>query len=382
MIGGSSCFAFVSTDEANQKSSFIISNYATFANGVDAVVQINTDRNKYADSHTDWDMVRENSTDNISDTLWDKLKDSIIGERKISDAKILPVPDPTLPESMRYGIDYRPRQTMIKDRYEAKRNLVGILNSITLNRTFTDVSDTDSDLVKRVDEPSNYSYTVQSYGSLQTLIDERLVGSRVLVKYDETHNNIWTIYRMYGVGKFVLEDWQEYDIFNYIEYADLYANPNIPKYGVLTTVKNLQELAAVQASVGDIVKVSNDDGWFLYQYNDTKAWELVGKQNGLIKFNAALYSNDLVSDTGVFIDLNGSPYWNSQKYYELGQVVKYEDGEEMKFYKCTDAHTSNDAFDTNESIKWLEIKNESLYDYLKKEGNYILDFIFDYFGRA
>ena len=54
----------------------------------------------------------------------------------------------------------------------------------------------------------------------------------------------------------------------------------------------------------------------------------------------------------------------------------------MKFYKCTDAHTSNDAFDTNESIKWLEIKNESLYDYLKKEGNYILDFIFDYFGRA
>ena len=263
MIGGSSCFAFVSTDEANQKSSFIISNYATFANGVDAVVQINTDRNKYADSHTDWDMVRENSTDNISDTLWDKLKDSIIGERKISDAKILPVPDPTLPESMKYGIDYRPRQTMIKDKYEAKRNLVGILNSITLNRTFTDVSDTDSDLVKRVDEPSNYSYTVQSYGSLQTLIDERLVGSRVLVKYDETHNNIWTIYRMYGVGKFVLEDWQEYDIFNYIEYADLYANPNIPKYGVLTTVKNLQELAAVQASVGDIVKVSNDDGWFL-----------------------------------------------------------------------------------------------------------------------
>ena len=382
MIGGSSCFAFVSTDEANQKSSFIISNYATFANGIDAVVQINTDRNKYADSHTDWDMVRENSTDNISDTLWDKLKDSIIGERKISDAKILPVPDPTLPESMRYGIDYRPRQTMIKDKYEAKRNLVGILNSITLNRTFTDVSDTDSDLVKRVDEPSNYSYTVQSYGSLQTLIDERLVGSRVLVKYDETHNNIWTIYRMYGVGKFVLEDWQEYDIFNYIEYADLYANPNIPKYGVLTTVKNLQELAAVQASVGDIVKVSNDDGWFLYQYNDTKAWELVGKQNGLIKFNAALYSNDLVSDTGVFIDLNGSPYWNSQKYYELGQVVKYEDGEEMKFYKCTAAHTSNDAFDTNESIKWLEIKNESLYDYLKKEGNYILDFIFDYFGRA
>ena len=42
----------------------------------------------------------------------------------------------------------------------------------------------------------------------------------------------------------------------------------------------------------------------------------------------------------------------------------------------------HDAFDTNESIKWLEIKNESLYDYLKKEGNYILNFIFDYFGRA
>lgn len=382
MIGGSSCFAFVSTDEANQKSSFIISNYATFANGVDIVVQINTDRNKYADSHTDWDMVRENSSDNISSVLWDKLKDSIIGERKISDDKILPVPDPTLPESMRYGIDYRPRQTMIKDKYEAKRNLVGILNSITLNRTFTDVSDTDSELVTRVDEPANYSYTVQNYSNLQTLIDERLVGTRVLVKYDETHNNIWAIYRMYGVGKFVLEDWQEYDIFNYIEYADLYANPNIPKYGVLTTVKNIQELSAVQASVGDIVKVSSDDGWFLYQYNDTKAWELVGKQNGLIKFNAALYSNDLVSDTGVFIDLNGSPYWNSQKYYELGQVVKYEDGEEMKFYKCTAAHTSNDAFDTNESIKWLEIKNESLYDYLKKEGNYILNFIFDYFGRA
>lgn len=381
MFGGSSCFAFVGTDTAKRQSSFIISNYATFANGVDIVVQINTDRNKNADSHTDWDIVREYSTDNISDSLWDKLKDSILGERRISDSKILPVPDPTLPDTMKYGIEYRPRQSMIKDRYEAKRNLVDILNSITLNRTFTGISDTDSDFVKKEDEPTNYSYTVQSYSALLAIIDERMVGTRILVQYDENHNNIWAIYRMIAVGSFVLEDWCKYDVKDYIEYADLYANSYIPKYGVLTTVKNIQELSAVKATVGDIVKVSNDDGWVLYQYNDSKTWELVGKQNGLIRFTSALYDDDNASNETLYIDLSDTPYWNGGKYYELGQLAKVEDADgNPRYYRCMAAHTANSTFDQNEQIKWLEIYSETLYDYLKKQNGYILGFIFDYFG--
>ena len=380
---GSMVFAYA--DMTDTSSSFIISNYSAAINGMDAVVQINLDLNKSSDSHSDWDMVREKTTDSIPEKLWKQLIESLIGERE-TEMGTLVLPDPNLPDSMKYGIQIRPRQSMIMNSYEALRNLVNILNGITLNRTLATATDVDSDLVSYVDEPDKEYYDVKAeveqYANLRQITDERYIGECILVKYDENYENIWTIYRMRSIGDFVLTDWQEYNISKFIGYADLYSSDNISKMGIIATVENINDLYELDAKDGDIAKLITDGKWILYMKNG-KVWEMVGKQDALLKFTDALYSyKDYENDTRMFINLSNSPYWHPNTEYSQGYVVKYIANDEEHYYRCSMTHTSDESFDLMEQKNWVEIYNETVYDYKKNEASKCLTRIFDYFAEG
>ena len=92
-------------------------------------LQINLSRNLNPDgiSHTAWKLMREgDSNSTVPDHLTDKLIDSLCGEN----AEASPVPDPKLSEVEKYGIGFRPRQTMFKDIKGARRVMVSVLNRI------------------------------------------------------------------------------------------------------------------------------------------------------------------------------------------------------------------------------------------------------------
>ena len=81
-------------------------------------------------SHTAWKLMREGDSKSIvPEHLSDKLIDSLCGEN----AEASPVPDPTLSEVEKYGISFRPRQTMFKDIQSARRIMVSVLNRILAN---------------------------------------------------------------------------------------------------------------------------------------------------------------------------------------------------------------------------------------------------------
>lgn len=380
---GAMIFAYA--DYTATSSSFIISNYAAAVNGVDAVVQINFDLNKSSDSHSDWDMVREKTTDAVPEKLWNQLRESLIGERE-TEMGTLVLPDPTLPTSMKYGIQIRPRQSMIVDNYEALRNLVDIMNGITLNRTLTTAVDVDSDLLDNIDEPDKAYYDVrlevEQYSNLRTITDENLIGHCIFVKYDENYDNIWTIYRMRGIGDFVLTDWQEYNISKFYELADLYSSDSIAKMGIIATVYSINDMYELAANDGDIVKLITDGKWILYMKKG-KIWEMVAKQDALLKFTDALYSyKDYENDETVFIDLSNSPYWLPNHEYSHGFVVKTIEDETMHYYRCVLTHTSEESFDVSEKQKWVELFNETVYDYKKNEASICLTKILEYFAEG
>ena len=77
--------------------------------------------------HTEWLLLQEGSSTSIPNSLLEKkLFDSLLGHDSLGN----PVPDPTLSERQRYGIQIRPRQSMFKDRLSALRNLVEFSNQV------------------------------------------------------------------------------------------------------------------------------------------------------------------------------------------------------------------------------------------------------------
>ena len=93
------------------------------------VIQINVSRNTTSDGikHTAWKLVRENDNNSIiPDHISEKLIDSLCGENAIGQQ----VPDSTLSEVEKYGISFRPRQTLFNDLKAARRAFRIVVNEI------------------------------------------------------------------------------------------------------------------------------------------------------------------------------------------------------------------------------------------------------------
>ena len=129
---GLSMISYVSED------SFLLWNLSNIRQD-ETHLQINLSRNSNPEgiSHSAWKLMREgDNNSDIPNEISDKLIDSLCGENAIAQ----PVPDPKLSDIEKYGIGYRPRQTMFRDVKNARRILVSKLNDILagtrLNTTF------------------------------------------------------------------------------------------------------------------------------------------------------------------------------------------------------------------------------------------------------
>lgn len=123
---GVSMISFVSSD------SFVLSNIAEVLREDDNIIQINFSRNLNPDGikHTAWKLMREGDNNSvIPDYLTQKLIDSLAGVNAVGQD----VPDTTLSEVDRYGIQFRPRQTMFKNIYEARRTFAAALNNVLVD---------------------------------------------------------------------------------------------------------------------------------------------------------------------------------------------------------------------------------------------------------
>lgn len=127
--------------------------------------------------HTQWSLYRDGDPSvTISSQYWDKMVDSLCGYTAPIPAsdefvngilifkdigwdipsptwdnfnwdgelqgEILPVPDPSLAENEKYGIEYRPRQSMFRDIYAARKIFVQAANQLLKHIPIIEVNDT------------------------------------------------------------------------------------------------------------------------------------------------------------------------------------------------------------------------------------------------
>lgn len=193
-------------------------------------------------------------------SLYDKLIDSLSGVDEYGQV----VPDERLPESLRYGISVRPRQTMFVNRYEALKNLLGYANSVLIDYPVTEIR-----------KPQ----------------------------------------LIFKTGEF-------FDTSKYWQYVNWWGNGYNDTVKPVTEVEKYNDLPLVDASEGMIVAVKkNGDGLretYIYTNN---SWVRIGLENGTIQFSDKLWDYPKY-DVGFGDTFFGSDTFNEYPSTETRNVIR------------------------------------------------------------
>ena len=111
-------------------------------------IEYNRDRVVLNSIHNEYQLLTEGVADSLpAEMLETKWIDSLVGYDN-SGSK---VPDESLPSKQRYGLSFRPRQSMFADRFEVLGSVIDNINSILLTKNFADtINYTNLNLVDQV----------------------------------------------------------------------------------------------------------------------------------------------------------------------------------------------------------------------------------------
>jgi len=87
--------------------------------------------------HTDWKIISEHPNTSIPTAIETKWIDSLVG----NDLNNRQVPDINLPPKLKYGVQFRPRQSMFINRIEALKQYIERLNSALISELIVDSTD-------------------------------------------------------------------------------------------------------------------------------------------------------------------------------------------------------------------------------------------------
>ena len=135
-----------------------------------------------ANRHTEWLLLQENDANSTPNWLLEKkLIDSLLGHDSLGN----PVPDPLLPEKLKYGLEIRPRQSMFVNRREALRNVVEYVNSIAINERLTGQIDfTNLTKIEDLPDASTYDVIVEDIYNLELIPTKNLATAELAAVAD------------------------------------------------------------------------------------------------------------------------------------------------------------------------------------------------------
>lgn len=296
----------------------------------DTIINIEFDR-EYTNNnvHVEYELIAQDKADGfLSDNLYRKLQDSFCG---VDTAGNL-VPDPNLGPAERYGVQFRPRQSMFVDRFEALRNYLTRANNvlklypISESRTFTLLNSSEP-------EPSSNSGLWNlRVANLEILGFQNIyavpLGYKYLVVSDSNNRGLWTIYTVesdpanIGGRILVLTRVQGYNTTDYWSYINWYLPGYNSSTKVVAEVANYSALATLNVIVGSSVKVNaNAQGkWEIYLLTDT-GWQRVGLQDGTIEFSAELWDYQ-IGRFGFDVEVFDAQYFDQEPVIETRKIIQ------------------------------------------------------------
>jgi len=272
----------------------------------------------------EYDLIKDgNPTDFMSDQIWRKMKDSLCGVDSLGNQ----VPDYGLSPLDRYGVSFRPRQSMFKDRFAALDNFLTqankflLLHPISEIRSFNLLSAAESE---PLENSNTWDFRVADLTELgyQNLTNDG-VGFRYLVQADSSNNGLWSIYTVQTDYSLEVSRIQSYNTSDYWEYTNWYA----PGYSNLSKpskiVSTFSELTSLTVADKTVAKVTtnSDNKWELYTYStDSGNWVRVGLQDGTIQIKRSLWDYS-VNKNGFDAEGWDIQYWDKEPITELRYIL-------------------------------------------------------------
>jgi hypothetical protein len=296
----------------------------------DTILHIEYDRELTSDNvHVEYDLVPQDRADGfVSDQIYRKMQDSFCGVDTVGNL----VPDPNLGPAERYGIQFRPRQSMFVDRFEALRNYLSRVNSVVKLYPIVENRTLNLLLSSEPIPSANSGLWNLEVANLEILgfqnIDAVPLGYRYLVASDSNNGGRWTIYQvqasevdqaerllvLYRVQNFVTPD--------YWQYIDWYLPGYNSSQQIVAEIANVSDLESLDLPVGSSVKLTaNSQGKFeIYQLRDT-GWIRVGLQDGTIEFKAELWDYEL-GRFGWDIEVFDAQYFDQEPVIETRKIIQ------------------------------------------------------------
>jgi hypothetical protein len=311
-------------------STFAIYNALDIISAEDTIISIEFDR-EYTDSavHAEYELIAQDQADGfLSDNLYRKLLDSFCGV----DISGSLVPDINLSVAQRYGVQFRPRQSMFVDRFNALENYLQRCNTVCARYPIAE-SRALTLLLSQEPQPSATSgLWDKRVANLEVLgfqnINAVPLGYRYLVDTDSNNRGLWTIYTVQLIAQtsserqLTLTRVQNFDTRQYWSYIN-WVRPgyNISSQ-VIAEVPNFAGLNTTTAPVGSSVRVTaNAQGKFEVYLRTTIGWDRVVLQDGTIEFSAQLYDYAL-GRFGFDNEVFDAQYFDQEPVIETRKVLQ------------------------------------------------------------
>ena len=312
-------------------STVAIYNAQSLLNSTNTILSIGFDR-QITDAviHQEYQIITDGIESSfLNDQLYRKLLDSLCG----IDLSGSPVPDPLLSPGMKYGVQFRPRQSMVADRFTALENYLGRANKVLAQFP---ISETRSLNLLNASQPipaansGAWDYEVPnleilSYQNLYTVP----VGYKYLVLSDSSQEGRWTIYEVQENRTLGLVQVQTYDTKLYWYYINWYLpgyNSTKAPVAAVQTYSQLSTLSLEIAPVGSSVRVTSNGAnkWEIYlrtSINPITGWTRVGLEDGTIAFKEELW-NYSVGNFGFDAQVFDSIYFDETPQIETRYVLR------------------------------------------------------------
>ena len=310
-------------------STVAIYNVLDLISAQDTILHIEYDREANDDNvHIEYELIAQDKADSfLSTNLYLKLQDSFCGVNSNGAA----VPDPNLSPAEKYGVEFRPRQSMFADRFVALQNYLVHANNVLANYPVVETRKFNL-LNSKEQEPNSASgawnkrvadLTELGYQDITAVP----LGYKYLVASDSTNNGFWTIYEVETafstqIRELVLIRVQSYDTARYWSTIDWY----LPGYN--STIKPVAEvpvyagLATLTVPVGASVKVTaNAQGKFEIYQRTLTGWDRVGLQDGTIAFSEELW-NYSVGRFGFDAEVFDAQYFDQEPVTETRKIIQ------------------------------------------------------------
>jgi hypothetical protein len=294
----------------------------------DTVIHIEFDRIFTNDNvHVEYELIPQDRADGfIGDNLYRKFQDSFCGVDTFGNQ----VPDPTLSPAQRYGVQFRPRQSMFVDRFDALKNYLTKVNSVLRQ---VPVSESRSFNLLNSSDPQPLAASGQwnlQVANLEELSFQDIyvvsLGYRYLVDSDSNNRGLWTIYEVQELSgslrELKLVGVQLFNTADYWAFITWYLPGFNPNTKVLTKVRTFGNLSSLTVPVGSVVEVeANAQGKFeWYQFNGSK-WDRVALQDGTIEFSTELYDYAL-GRFGFDLEVFDAQYFDQEPVTETRKIIQ------------------------------------------------------------